>query len=56
MRFLLKPGHKATSPRQRHIEIVDTEKQEQTVAWLRVLGAGQNDIVLAHTLSPLLTR
>ena len=39
MGLLLEPSDESTRPGQRHVEIIDTEKQEETIARLRVIGA-----------------
>jgi hypothetical protein len=39
--LLLEPRDERACPWQRHVEIIDTEKQEKTVARLCVIGARQ---------------
>jgi hypothetical protein len=48
--LLLEPSDKSACPRQRRIEIIDTEKQEKTVARLRVIGARQGGMVMGAPL------
>ena len=50
MGFLLEPGDESACPWQRHIEIIDAEKQEEAVARLRVIGARQGGMLM---LTPL---
>src|SRR4029450_12492375 len=47
--FLFEPAEGARSC-QRHVEVVDTEKQQETVAGCRVIGAPQRRMVV---LAPL---
>jgi hypothetical protein len=42
----LQPSDESACPLQRHFEIIDPEKQEESVARLRVIGASQGGMVM----------
>jgi hypothetical protein len=44
--LLLEPSDESACPWQRHVEIIDTEKQEEAVAWLRVIGTHQGGMLM----------
>jgi len=48
--LLLESGDESTRSRRRHIEIVDTEKQEEAIAGLRVIGARQGRMLMGTPL------
>src|SRR5258705_13271613 len=50
MRLLLEPSDESTCPWQRHVEIIDTEKQEEAVARLGVIGAHQGGMLMGTPL------
>ena len=50
MGLLLQPSDESAGPWQRHVEIIDTEKQEEAVARLRVIGAYQGGMLMVTPL------
>jgi len=48
--FVLEPSDERACPWQRHVEIIDTEKQEEAVARLRVIGAHQGGMLMGPLL------
>jgi len=48
--LLLESSDESTCPWQRHGEIIDTEKQEEAVARLRVIGAHQRGMLMGTPL------
>jgi hypothetical protein len=50
LRLLLEPSDKSTCPCQRHVEIIDPEKQEKAVARLCVIGARQGGMIMSTPL------
>src|SRR4029077_303319 len=44
--LLLEPSDEGACPCQRHVEIIDTEKQEEAVARLCVIGAHQGGMLM----------
>jgi hypothetical protein len=50
MGLLLEPGHESACPGQSQVEIIDTQKQEETVARLRVIGAQQGWMLMITPL------
>ena len=50
MGLLLEPSDESACPWQGHVEIIDTEEQEETVARLRVIGAHQGGMLMGTPL------
>src|SRR4029434_9358229 len=48
--LLFEPSDESACPWQRHVEIINTEKQEEAVARLRVIGAHQGGMVVGTPL------
>jgi hypothetical protein len=46
MWLLLEPSDERACPWQCHIEIIDAKKQEEAVAWLRVMRAHQRGMLM----------
>jgi hypothetical protein len=45
-----KPSDESACPGQRHVEIIDPEKQEEAVARLRMIGAHQGGMIMGPPL------
>jgi hypothetical protein len=50
MRLLLEPSDKSPCPWERHVEIIDSEKQEQAVTGLRTIRAHQGRMLMIAPL------
>ncbi len=50
MRLLFQPGDKSACPLQGHVEIIDSEKQQKTVAGSTVAGTHQGRVVMGTPL------
>jgi hypothetical protein len=48
--LLLEPSDESACPGQRHVDVIDPEKQEEAVARLRVLGAHQRGMLVGTPL------
>jgi hypothetical protein len=48
--LLLEPSDESPSSWQRHVEIIDTEEQEKSVARLRLVGARQGRMLMGAPL------
>jgi len=50
MGLLLEPRDESACPRQRHVEIIDTEKQEEAVAGRYMMGTHQGGMLMGSPL------